>query len=60
MKLRSFVLTLVATAAFAARTYPNVSVTTYLSDISATTGAAYYIQSDALAGPVHGATGEYD
>jgi hypothetical protein len=60
MKWRSFVFTLVTTAAFAAKPNPNISVTTYVSDLNASTGIAYYIQSDSLIGPVNGTIGEYD
>src|SRR6185437_12362601 len=60
MKLRSLVLVLVSTAVFAAKPSSNIPVTTYLSDTNANTGAAYYIQSDGMIGPVHGALGEYD
>jgi hypothetical protein len=60
MKLRSFVLTLAATAGFAAKPNPNIAVTSYVSDTNASTGAGYYIQSDALPGPVNGIIGEYD
>jgi hypothetical protein len=60
MKLRSLVLVLVSTAVFAAKPSSNIPVTTYLSDTNANTGAAYYIQSDGMIGPVHGVLGEYD
>jgi hypothetical protein len=59
MNSRSFILSFVATLALAAKPNANVPVTTYLTDADVS-GAAYYIQSDGLAGPVNGMTGEYD
>ena len=59
MKLRSLIILLVASLAFAGKPPSDVPVTAYLSD-SNLLGSAYYIQSDSQLGPVHGAIGEYD
>ena len=59
MRVRSFVLLFAATLAFAGKTPADLPVASYLSDINAS-GVPYFLQSDGLAGPVHGALGEYD
>lgn len=59
MKLQSFILVFLATLAFAGKPSPDVAVTTYLSDTTATS-TPYYIQSDGQPGPLHSVPGEYD
>jgi hypothetical protein len=59
MKFRSLIVVFAGTLALAGKPPSDVPVTTYFSDYDAT-GTPYYVQSDGLAGLVHGATGEYD
>jgi len=53
MNSRSFILVFVATLALAAKPNPNVPVTTYSRDSTAS-GTAYYIQRDGQTGPQRG------
>ena len=59
MRYRNLVLVFLGAVAFAARSSPNVPVTSYVSDVNASQ-IPYYIQSDAHAGPVNAVSGEYD
>lgn len=56
MKVRSFILVLLAALAFAGKTPSDLPVTTYLADYDAT-NTPYYVQSDGAGAYVNGANG---